>query len=340
MGIRVPPDSTGKIVETITLTDHRQVFIQGGDNAIAERASVKNTAPAATDYGGTVRAIQRREGQTLSTAALGGAGVFTQGAQDGNEDGSVFVAAVAEADVNSAAQGFVIQEYDGDDDDFTDASHIRTVAAATYTASSPQYLYARIRGRKWRVQFTNGGTGQANFKLTAASSAIVQDHHLDYDSGAGTVELPVFGIALPGSGGPVAGGTAANPFTVTLSSGAVSDPQTSSDTDAAVAAGGQATLDSTQISSGKTGKLLQIIVAASVPFKAVFQTVLNGVATSRVTYFTGPGERSWTFRPFSQDMYTVVEDAAAGFDGFRVVVDNQDTSEPADLYASFEWDEV
>lgn len=40
---------------------------------------------------------------------------------------------------------------------------------------------------------------------------------LDFDSGAGTENLSVIGIALPGSGGPVAGGTAANPFTVALS---------------------------------------------------------------------------------------------------------------------------
>ena len=118
------------------------------------------------------------------------------------------------------------------------------------------------------------------------------------------------------------------------------DPQVSSATDAAVAAGGQATLDSTQISSGKTGKLLRVVVSASVPFKAIFQTVLNGVATSRVTYFTGPGERAWPFIPFSRDMYTVAEDVTAGFDGFRAVVTNLDTSQAADLYASFEWDEV
>ena len=55
MGIRVPPDSTGKIVETITLVDHRQVFIVGGAAAVAEQATVKNTAPAATDYGITAR---------------------------------------------------------------------------------------------------------------------------------------------------------------------------------------------------------------------------------------------------------------------------------------------
>lgn len=38
--------------------------------------------------------------------------------------------------------------------------------------------------------------------------------NLDYDSGAGVVAQTIFGIALPGSGGPVAGGTATNPIVV------------------------------------------------------------------------------------------------------------------------------
>ncbi len=39
---------------------------------------------------------------------------------------------------------------------------------------------------------------------------------LDYDTGAGTVGQTVMGIALPASGGPVAGGTATNPIQVSL----------------------------------------------------------------------------------------------------------------------------
>jgi hypothetical protein len=40
----------------------------------------------------------------------------------------------------------------------------------------------------------------------------------DYDSGAGTVNNVMFGLALPGSGGPVAGGTSANPLNVVFPS--------------------------------------------------------------------------------------------------------------------------
>lgn len=214
--IQVPPDSTGKTVETATPgSDHRQVIVIGGDTATAELAEVTAGAPSATEYGLFTRSVLRREGQTLTSTPLGISGAYTQTAQDGNEDGTLFVWASAEANENSATNGFTIEEYDGDDDDFTDASHVRTVAAATYTASSVAYIYGTIRGRKWRVKFTNGATGQASFKLTSASSQIPVAPQLDYDTGTGTVSMPVAGIALPGSGGPVAGGTTTNPIVVT-----------------------------------------------------------------------------------------------------------------------------
>lgn len=106
---------------------------------------------------------------------------------------------------------------------------------------------------------------------------------------------------------------------------------------AAVAAGGQATLDSNQISSGKTGKLLEVVVAASVPFKVLLQTVVNGIATTRIPWFTQVGGWDWTAP--AKNFITVTESPTAGFDGFRVVVTNLDPTEPADLYAAFLYDE-
>lgn len=44
---------------------------------------------------------------------------------------------------------------------------------------------------------------------------------LDYDSGAGTVAQTIIGIALPGSGGPVAGGTTTNPIQVGDAGGSI-----------------------------------------------------------------------------------------------------------------------
>lgn len=49
---------------------------------------------------------------------------------------------------------------------------------------------------------------------------------IDYDTGGGTASMPVIGIALPGSGGPVAGGTVSNPFNVTFSGLTLADYDT------------------------------------------------------------------------------------------------------------------
>lgn len=171
--IQVPPDSTGKTVETVTPgTEHRQVIAVGGAGAVAEIADVANVGPVAADYGVIARTIEKRFAAVLTTTALGISGVFTQAGQDGVDDGVVYILAVARADVASAASGFIIEEYDGTDDDFVDANFIRTVASKTVSANTTTYLYGAIRSRKWRVKYTNGGTAQVTFKLTAAASNV------------------------------------------------------------------------------------------------------------------------------------------------------------------------
>lgn len=166
-GIQVPPDSTGKIVETVVLTDHRQIVVVGGAAAVAEQGEVKNAALDTPGYGLTVRPVPRRFGAVLTTTALGISGAFTQAWQDGNADGVLFVEAAARADVASATNGFTIEETDDD----ADANFTRVVAQKTVSATTTTFLYAIIRGRKWRVTYTNGGTAQTTFKLTAAESA-------------------------------------------------------------------------------------------------------------------------------------------------------------------------
>jgi hypothetical protein len=63
---------------------------------------------------------------------------------------------------------------------------------------------AATQSGSWTVT-ANAGSG--TFTTDQADSA-----SLDYDSGAGTVNQTVFGVALPGAGGPVAGGTSSNPI--------------------------------------------------------------------------------------------------------------------------------
>jgi len=49
---------------------------------------------------------------------------------------------------------------------------------------------------------------------TSTPLSIKSEQQLDYDTGAGTASQSLVGIALPASGGPVAGGTATNPLRV------------------------------------------------------------------------------------------------------------------------------
>jgi hypothetical protein len=116
-------------------------------------------------------------------------------------------------------------------------------------------------------------------------------------------------------------------------------PQTTAATAAVLAAGGSADLDSAQISSGLTGKLVALLMTASVSLKGELKTVLNGVESAvLLTFFSRAGESVPLLMP-NKDFFTQMEDATAGLDGFRVTVTNLDTSQAADVYVTHFYDE-
>ena len=116
-----------------------------------------------------------------------------------------------------------------------------------------------------------------------------------------------------------------------------SDPKTAFASSVAVAPGGTANLDSSQIGSGKTGRLLQARASASVPWKAELQTVLNGSASSTLAVWFWNDPQPLVL---PSGAISVAEDVTAGLDGFRIVLTNLDPADTADLYAFFVWDEV
>lgn len=119
----------------------------------------------------------------------------------------------------------------------------------------------------------------------------------------------------------------------------MSSPQTSFATSAALVDGGQTDLDSAQISSGLTGKLISILMNASVPLKGELKTVLNGIESSVVlTIFAQAGDNVWVNLP-SKEFVTQVESATPGLDGFRLTVTNLDNENAADVYTTFFYDE-
>ena len=107
-------------------------------------------------------------------------------------------------------------------------------------------------------------------------------------------------------------------------------------TSASLAAGGQVDLDASQISSGLTGKLVQLVIASSVPFKATLHTVTNAIASGVLVTWI---DRSVDFTFAHKKFITVAQNVGAGVDTFRVTMTNLDTVSAADVYATFFYDE-
>lgn len=66
------------------------------------------------------------------------------------------------------------------------------------------------------------GTTNTSLSTIAGHLAEINDGLLDFDSGAGTVNRVAYGLLLPGSGGPVIGGTSSNPIQVGDAGGTLS----------------------------------------------------------------------------------------------------------------------
>ena len=121
---------------------------------------------------------------------------------------------------------------------------------------------------------------------------------------------------------------------VDVLSGAGADTPTgataSNATSAALAAGASVELSTSDLA--ETENLALAIVSSSVPFKAVFKTISNGASATLAVMFGEAGE-TVEFRPPHRAYVSVA--ASGGVDGFAVAITNMDTSEAADVYASW-----
>lgn len=178
------------------------------------------------------------------------------------------------------------------------------------------------------IQLPADGAGKKldTEQLTVGANTV--ERQRDRIAGAGADDLAVVTDGDP---------SASDHGVVTREAGPL-DPQTSHTTSVGVAAGGSADLDSANISPSKTGKLLEVTASASVPIKMTVKKVAEGVETVIATRFGWLGVA--TYRPPHKSFVTVAHDAGAGFDGFRVTIENKDTNQAADVYADFAWDEA
>ena len=108
---------------------------------------------------------------------------------------------------------------------------------------------------------------------------------------------------------------------------------------ATVSPGSTGDVDSAQITSSLTGKLLGFEASSSRPFKVELYTVLNAGTTLRSVHFGWHGRVEWTAS--DKDFIQQAQDVGAGFDGFRLTFTNLDTgAQAADMYGTFYYDEV
>lgn len=117
----------------------------------------------------------------------------------------------------------------------------------------------------------------------------------------------------------------------------LADPKSSHATSAGVAAGGTADLDSSDITNGKTGKLVAILASSSVQLKCVLKKVASDVPGAVLaTWFVRGGDLRLVEFP---DRAFFAQAGGANCH-FRVEATNLDTSQASDPYATFFWDEV
>ncbi|MGV0984979.1 MAG: hypothetical protein ACOYB2_10520 [Limnohabitans sp.] len=120
------------------------------------------------------------------------------------------------------------------------------------------------------------------------------------------------------------------------SSGAPTAPTFSTQTSSALGAGANVRLNH-YVTSGKTGQLMGVDVASTVPLKVEVQTILTGTPTTRIVLFAPPFTGLMWRAPYKTFITRASADATSGF---SVTVTNKDAATAADVYSTGYWDEV
>lgn len=177
------------------------------------------------------------------------------------------------------------------------------------------------------VDIASGPTGASSLQHQGAGAA-----------GAAVVGNPVLVGGTDGTNARSILVSAAGRLSVDINSGGGSDTPTSPTLDNATssgtAAGSSANLDSADL-GGSTRKLAQVILGASVPWKAVVHAMENAASVKQYPVIFGQAGQSFPWTLPHRDYASRAFAANAGFDGFRVVMTNMDANEAADLYATF-----
>lgn len=117
----------------------------------------------------------------------------------------------------------------------------------------------------------------------------------------------------------------------------VVNPITDAKSSASLAAGSSVDLDSTNVSSGATGKLMRVVCSSTVACKWAIKTHDGASETSIGVVFSKAFDKAvWDVPDKRFDTIAY----ASGDEGFRISVTNLDNENAADVYATIYWDEV
>ncbi|CAK9251259.1 unnamed protein product [Sphagnum jensenii] len=209
-----------------------------------------------------------------------------------------------------------------------------TTAAPTYTTGNTNPLSLttagaiRVDGSATTQPVSgtvtaNAGTG--TFAVSGTVTANVGTGTMSV-TGTGSAGTPAAGIVTiqgNASGTPV-------PVTGVFTDDLPTTPATTVATSAAVAAGASATLSTA--TSLISNYLWGIDIASSVAWKAVINIISNNTTTATAVVF-GQSGQTIQWRPASRKFFAT--GGAGTVNGYSVVITNQDTSDAADVYATF-----
>lgn len=211
------------------------------------------------------------------------------------------------------------------------AGNLTQVGGSTISATVP--VSSRL---------TDGTAYYSNTGQTAGTSVFSR-----INDGTTTAGVIVGTTALKTDASSIAGAvpSATNPLPVRLTdgaafyaaaSGAPTLPVFSTKTSSALGAG--ASVDLTHyVTSGKTGQLMGVDVASTVPMKVVINTEVTAAKTARVVLFTLAAQPIIWRAPYKSFITRASADATSGF---SVSITNKDATVAADVYSTAFWDEV
>lgn len=127
-----------------------------------------------------------------------------------------------------------------------------------------------------------------------------------------------------------------NPLPVTIQARAGTGVFSGALTSASLAAGASVNLTGADITTAKTGKLLQYSASSSVPCKVEVQTFDGTTATTKLVKFFN--SMSSVGETFADDDF--ITQAGGTGKAFRVKITNLDNLNAADVYSSFGWSEI